>query len=537
MRPCIRAALLAAIALATVLLGTCSDTNLVALLTSEVKRANNKFLVIQSVTPTELIDVNPGVRWIVTFDREIDTTTVSAATVKIEPATGITPKFTFSPDAKILYVEAEPFLADTTAYMITITAGVRAADGSDMELERSWSFTTGIYPAGTVAVNGGAALTNSETVSLTLYCNDAAEFYSVATDEAGLTSWTSISTWPTTIVTPFMLTSGGGDGEYAAYVKLKQGGGTTAKYSVVKSDTIILDKTAPTVDAGTQRWTNTTYTVTPAPSASDLHGIASYAWSCTEPAVTFTPSNVASPAVGVSAVPVDGNYTLTLTVTDGAGNTAADTMILTKDVLPPSSPPTVDAGKTTASPTTSLIPSWYWVKGSSSGGETVPIYRIILDGTTLYDKSTKTYYRPGFKPPEAAGLADGAHRLIVRETDYAGNLSAAAFDVTINVVPSIPISESGSVSTTPTLRWHRMYDRYGVPVEFYVVHLGTMSGTTYREAWRSDKVPYDEKVDPSVLVDMVLKPDLWHYWYVEGVGRETIRSPSRDYYSFFTGKL
>jgi hypothetical protein len=431
-----RAGLLAAIALATLLLGTCSDTNLVALLTNEVKRANNKFLIIQDIAPKEVIDVNPGVRWTVTFDRPIDVATVDATKVAIEPSAGITPKLSFSPDSKVLYVEAEPYLADTTEYKITITTGVRGADGSDLEQQRSWSFTTGIYPAGMVSINAGSALTGTTNVSLTLTCNDASEWYSVATSEAGLVSWTNISTRPTFAVPS---TINGVDGEQAVYVQFRQGLGTTAKYSIVKNDTIIFDHTPPTVDAGPQRWVNASSTAIPAPSAYDLNGIQGYLWS----GVAFSTS--AAVLVPTFSNPgLDGDYTVTLSVTDNAGNVGSDTMTLTRDSIAPSLAPTFLG--VPATPTISPTPTWSWQGNSvnADGGESPKIFRyrlnywepVELTWKPYYayaDKVGSTSYAPRFTPPKDYGLPDGKYRntayepilyrMYVWETDNAGNLS------------------------------------------------------------------------------------------------------------------
>ena len=60
-RTLIRAALLAAVGAAGLLLAACSNVNLVQLLTTEVMRATNKFLVIQSVDPVNgAANVDPG---------------------------------------------------------------------------------------------------------------------------------------------------------------------------------------------------------------------------------------------------------------------------------------------------------------------------------------------------------------------------------------------------------------------------------------------------------------------------------------------
>lgn len=526
-----RAALLLLIAISAVLLTTCSDTNIVALLTSEVKRANNRFLIVQDITPKEVIDVNPGVRWTITFDRPIDRATVDGTKVTIEPSAGITPKLTFSPDSKVLYVEAEPYLANITEYTVTITTGVKGADGSDLEQQRSWSFTTGIYPAGGVSINSGLALTGSTNVPLTLTCNDAAEWYSVATSEAGLVSWTSITTRPTTTIASFPINSG--DGEQTVYVQFRQGLGSTAKYSVVKSDTIILDQTPPTVDAGPQRWVNASSTAVPAPSASDLNGIQGYLWT----GVTCTPS--AADLVPTFSNPgADGNYTVMLSVTDNAGNVGSDTMILTRDSIAPSLAPTFLS--VPATPAIVPNPTWSWQGNSvnAGGGESPKIFRYRLnywepvESTwkpyyAYADKVTSTSYAPRFTPPKAYGLPDDRYRntayepilyrMYVWETDNAGNLSSYVQAPDIAVTSVLPYNGATGVGTTPTLSWRALLNpKTGEPSRSYTVYIGLYSGPGKWEYMTRKEIPLPESGNPSWLVykSMPLEAGVTYGWYV-----------------------
>ncbi|MBE3065682.1 MAG: Ig-like domain-containing protein, partial [Spirochaetes bacterium] len=175
MRPCIRAALLAAIALATLLLGTCSETNIVALLTSEVKRANNKFLKVDGVkNPTAQTDVNPGVQMRIDFDRAVDPTTISADTVLISGPGTFTLARELSEDNKVLYVQPNPYLSSLEDYTLTLTTGIKSALGEELELPYDWTFKTGTYPAGTVTVTvsqAEVAYTNLLSSELTIKCN------------------------------------------------------------------------------------------------------------------------------------------------------------------------------------------------------------------------------------------------------------------------------------------------------------------------------------------------------------------------------
>ena len=93
------------------------------------------------------------------------------------------------------------------------------------------------------------------------------------------------------------------------------------------------DTTAPSVDAGTDKTTNALFTQDG--TALDAEsGIASYAWTKESGPgeITFGSANAEDTNVSASA---DGTYVLRLTVTDKAGNSAYDEMILTAPASEP----------------------------------------------------------------------------------------------------------------------------------------------------------------------------------------------------------
>ncbi|MEW5937410.1 MAG: Ig-like domain repeat protein, partial [Candidatus Thermoplasmatota archaeon] len=135
--------------------------------------------------------------------------------------------------------------------------------------------------------------------------------------------------------------SASADGTYTIWLNVTDAAGNTA------SDFFILvwDTTGPTVNAGSDEtvnfviWTTAAYRATPASASDALTGISNYTWSMTAGPGVITWS--AQWALNTSVTPsVDGTYTLRLTVTDGAGNTAFDEFILVYDT----GAPTVNAG-------------------------------------------------------------------------------------------------------------------------------------------------------------------------------------------------
>lgn len=94
-----------------------------------------------------------------------------------------------------------------------------------------------------------------------------------------------------------------------------------------------IDKTNPTVNAGTDASANAQYTQN-ATASDALAGIATYQWSKTSGPGTVTFGSATSEDTTISAN-ADGTYVIRLTVTDNASNSAYDEFTLTWDTLGP----------------------------------------------------------------------------------------------------------------------------------------------------------------------------------------------------------
>jgi hypothetical protein len=99
--------------------------------------------------------------------------------------------------------------------------------------------------------------------------------------------------------------------------------------------TLVWDATAPTVDAGANVVTNVLPSALDATVDASVSGVSTYLWEQTAGpgTVTFSATNIEDP--NVTAVSVNGVYTLRLTVTDLAGNSASDTLSFTYDNIAP----------------------------------------------------------------------------------------------------------------------------------------------------------------------------------------------------------
>lgn len=99
------------------------------------------------------------------------------------------------------------------------------------------------------------------------------------------------------------------------------------------ADTFTVDQTAPTVDAGTDKEVSTATTqnaITSDPLPAS--GIATWAWTANSGNVNFTPASTEDTDIFAT---VDGTYTVTLTVTDNAGNSNSDTVTFVWDTTDP----------------------------------------------------------------------------------------------------------------------------------------------------------------------------------------------------------
>ena len=199
------------------------------------------------------------------------------------------------------------------------------------------------------------------------------------------------------------------------------------------SDTFELtwDTAAPVVDAGADMVINTATQKTDASASDVTSGVDTILW-------TF-PANVICSNTGVIdptfSASVDGVYTVTLTVTDKAGNSDSDTFELTWDVTAP----IITNILVTFSDPIDTDPLFGWVNitctvtDALSGVDEVHLY---LEGSPLFMQNTgSTYYYN-------TTLDYGNRTYYIHAKDDLGNAETSATGV-ISVPPNWDINEDG----------------------------------------------------------------------------------------------
>ncbi|HKZ94702.1 MAG TPA: NosD domain-containing protein [Candidatus Bathyarchaeia archaeon] len=185
-------------------------------------------------------------------------------------------------------------------------------------------------PSGAITIQNDVAYTTSTSVTLTLSAADATSGeYQVRFSKDGV--WDT-EPWETSTPTKtWTLTSG--DGTKTVYYQIKDNAGLISSYS----DSIILDTTKPTANAGVDQAVNEDILVTfDASTSTDENGIGTYTW-------TFTDLTVKT-LIGerpTYTFNTPGVYNITLNVTDAAGNWATDTTtVIVRQAEAPTPPPT-----------------------------------------------------------------------------------------------------------------------------------------------------------------------------------------------------
>jgi hypothetical protein len=342
----------------------------------------------------------------------IDTVPPTVA-ITTEPAvlsSDDTPTVTFtvggSPTGTQCQVDTGGFLACTSPFTTTVADGthritVRVTDGAGntaTDTTRNFNVDT---VAPTVTINSQpAALSNDGTPTVTFTVAGAPTTIQCQVDNGALASCTS----------PF--TTSVADGAHTITVRVADGAGNA---STASTNPFTVDTVAPTVVINTEpaalgndSTPTITFTVTGSPTSTQCQVDTGALAACTSPFTT-----------GVLA---DGAHTITVRVTDGAGNTGTDTTASF----------TIDTVVTVAINT----------EPAANSNDSTPTITFTTGGAPT---STQCQLDNGALVACAgsftATAADGAHTMTVRVADGAGNLASdttATFNID-TVVPSVTI--------------------------------------------------------------------------------------------------
>ena len=166
----------------------CSNPiDIVGSVATEVKVANNKFLLVKASGPFAANDqnVSPGTTIWVQFDRDLDTSTLSAQSVVFAPSKG----WTWNYNSAVRTLTVTPSALDSlTQYTVTIGEGLIGIDGSKMQAMFVFAFKTKLGPSGTMAINSGSGYTNNTAVTLSFTTNIIASKVRFSTNEADITT-------------------------------------------------------------------------------------------------------------------------------------------------------------------------------------------------------------------------------------------------------------------------------------------------------------------------------------------------------------
>jgi hypothetical protein len=205
----------------------------------------------------------------------------------------------------------------TVYYQVKDNAGLSSAYSDTIVLDTS-------PPQGSIQINNGAAYTNGTGVGLALSAVDAVSGVSqmrFSEDGSAFSDWEPYSTSKSWSLQA-------GDGMKNVYVQYKN----RAELIVTAYDSITLDMTLPVADAGQSQNVEVGQSVAfNGSGSSDNMGIASYTW------------NFGDGSTGTGAAPThtyssEGTYTVNLTVTDMAGNTAASSSTVSVTLVIPEFP-------------------------------------------------------------------------------------------------------------------------------------------------------------------------------------------------------
>ncbi len=325
---------------------------------------------------------------------------------------------------------------------------VRALDSAG--LPSAWTAFNGgatafVMPAqplnGSITVNASAAATNSATVSIALSVTASAggTLTQMQFSNDGVT-YSALEAYATS-KTGWALSAG--DGSKTVYARVLDSNANSSVFS----DGIIKDTSLPTITSFTIK-SGATATNAAASSLDFVvndtgTGIASY--EASNDGVAFTTISSASPASwGLTSS--DGTKTVTLRVTDGAGNTATATDTIVLDTaLPLITAFSINSGAAFTNSTSATANTTV----TDVGGSGVNQICISTGGPS----SCQSY---AASAPMVLPAGDGVKTAIITVSDAAGNVSTFATDsITLDATPptlaSISINSAATYATNATV--------------------------------------------------------------------------------------
>lgn len=233
------------------------------------------------------------------------------------------------------------------------------------------------------------------------------------------------------------------NGNKAVYIKLKD---SFDQESTISSASIIWDTEEPSVTINESAYLETNTPTQQAAAISDnTDGAPEIVWEQVAGPGTLAISDpaVAQPTLSADT---DGDYELTVTVTDAAGNAAVVSIPFIWDTTDPDDSLSVASSQYN----NSGLPEWTWP--SVNGAD---FYRVTFNAAPAWDdpafsdyiETTQTSYSP------SAALADGNHTLRVTAWDNAGNRANTeqSSTTTVDTIPPVITGDGQLFLTNGTI--------------------------------------------------------------------------------------
>ena len=228
------------------------------------------------------------------------------------------------------------------------------------------------------------------------------------------------------------------DGTYSYFITATaSGSGNTRPPPTGGDGTATVDNTPPIVTIASPANNALMNNNTPVISgtASDVSGIQSVTVQIDSN--SFTPTGTTSWSYTPTTPLSDGSHTVAVKATDNAGNSATTSISITIDTIAPSVSITFPTdGAVLASSTTALSGT------ASDSGSGVKLVEVSVDNGATYNAASGTNSWTYATP----AMTNGAHTIIARATDNAGNKATTSISVTVNV----PAPSISSISASPT---------------------------------------------------------------------------------------
>ena len=331
-------------------------------------------------------------------------------------------------------------------------------------------------PIGSVAINGGAAATNSRNVTLTLAATDALSPVTQMRFSNTGSSYSTAETYATTKA----WTLSTGSGTETVYVQFQDAAGN---WSTATTDTIVVDTTAPTVSAvaatnitnggATVNWT----TNEPATSRVEYGTTTAYGQSTTLDSTLAT-----AHSVGLTALAAQTTYNYRVRSIDAAGNervgsNASFRTLAGPDVTPPTVPTNVVA---TAASSSQISVNWT----AATDNVAVSGYNVFRNGIQIASPSATSYQDSGLTPSTP-------YTYTIAARDAAGNVSAqsspasATTQATPDTVPPTAPAGVGATGVSVSgisLTWTASSDNVSV-TGYKIFRDGGQVGTSVTTAY------------------------------------------------------